>query len=267
MFPLAFVTGSLQGHWWGFISRNYVAWPIFFLMNVFIALKGTHFYHFLKIKLLVKTFCRQLWSCFIHKAIMHFHSFSFKTIKQVTNNTLMKINTCTKLVGHPFIDNDGNLFCSKFCYTKFWGGVRLIILITSKTRKTQYYPSKTWVFPVKPTGLGNTHKTRVFANLVTVGVLCPCMSLWVCDRVTVGVLCPYMSIWVCDRVTVGVLCPSMGLWVLGKAVFGKECRLLLKEQSDQGLHCLPFCLHLLDTLVQHHTVQICMYVQHFWCDN
>ena len=42
MFPLAFVAGSLQGHWWGFISRNYVVWPIFFRMNVFIALKGTH---------------------------------------------------------------------------------------------------------------------------------------------------------------------------------------------------------------------------------
>ena len=44
MFPLAFVAQSLQGHWWGFISRNYVVWPIFFLMNVFIALKGTHFW-------------------------------------------------------------------------------------------------------------------------------------------------------------------------------------------------------------------------------
>ena len=44
MFPLAFVAGWLQGHWWGFISRNYVVWPIFFLMNVFIALKGSHFW-------------------------------------------------------------------------------------------------------------------------------------------------------------------------------------------------------------------------------
>ena len=43
MFPLAFVAGSLQGHLRGFISRNYVVWPIFFLMNVFVALKGTHF--------------------------------------------------------------------------------------------------------------------------------------------------------------------------------------------------------------------------------
>ena len=27
---------------------------------------------------------------------------------------------------------------------------------------TQYYPSKTQVFPVKPAGLGNAHKTQVF---------------------------------------------------------------------------------------------------------
>ena len=46
MFPLAFVAGSLQGHWWGFISQNYVVWPIFSLMNVFIALKGTQFLNF-----------------------------------------------------------------------------------------------------------------------------------------------------------------------------------------------------------------------------
>ena len=38
MFPLAFVAGSPKCHWWGFISQNYVVWPIFFLMNVFIAL-------------------------------------------------------------------------------------------------------------------------------------------------------------------------------------------------------------------------------------
>ena len=43
MFPLAFVAGWLQGHWWGFISRNYVVWPTFLLMNVFTALKGSHF--------------------------------------------------------------------------------------------------------------------------------------------------------------------------------------------------------------------------------
>ena len=44
MFPLAFVAGWLQGYWWGFISRNYVVWPTFLLMNVFIALKGSHFW-------------------------------------------------------------------------------------------------------------------------------------------------------------------------------------------------------------------------------
>ena len=47
MFPLAFVAGWLQGHWGGFISRNYVVWPTFFLMNVFIALKGSHFWFYI----------------------------------------------------------------------------------------------------------------------------------------------------------------------------------------------------------------------------
>ena len=47
MFPLAFVARWLQGHWWGFISRNYVVWPTFFLMNVFIALKGSHFWFYI----------------------------------------------------------------------------------------------------------------------------------------------------------------------------------------------------------------------------
>ena len=36
-------SGFLQGHWWGFISRNYVVWPTFLLLNVFTALKGSHF--------------------------------------------------------------------------------------------------------------------------------------------------------------------------------------------------------------------------------
>ena len=44
VFPLALIAGWLQGHWWGFISRNYVVWPTFLLMNVFIALKGSHFW-------------------------------------------------------------------------------------------------------------------------------------------------------------------------------------------------------------------------------
>ena len=48
MFPLAFVAGWLQGHWWGFISRNYVVWPIFIFTNVFIALKGSHFWFLFK---------------------------------------------------------------------------------------------------------------------------------------------------------------------------------------------------------------------------
>ena len=47
MFPLAFVAGWLQGHWWGFISRNYIVRSTFFLINVFIALKGSHFWFYI----------------------------------------------------------------------------------------------------------------------------------------------------------------------------------------------------------------------------
>ena len=39
MFPLAFVAGSLQCHWWGFISRNYVVWPTSFLWIFSLLLK------------------------------------------------------------------------------------------------------------------------------------------------------------------------------------------------------------------------------------
>ena len=49
MFSLAFVAGWLQGHWWGFISRNYVVWPTFLFMNIFIALKGSHFWFLFQI--------------------------------------------------------------------------------------------------------------------------------------------------------------------------------------------------------------------------
>ena len=57
VFPLAFIAGWLQGHWWGFISRNYVVWPTFVLMNAFIALKGSHFWFlFFCLPLLLATF-------------------------------------------------------------------------------------------------------------------------------------------------------------------------------------------------------------------
>ena len=34
-----FIAGWLQGHWWGFISLNYVVWPTFLLTNVSLLLK------------------------------------------------------------------------------------------------------------------------------------------------------------------------------------------------------------------------------------
>ena len=37
-----------------------------------------------------------------------------------------------------------------------------------------------------------------------------------------------------------------------------QIRLLLEEQSDQGLHCLPFHLHILDTYLYCKTKQLCI---------
>ena len=76
MFPLAFVAEWLQGHWWGFISRNYVVWPTFLLMNVFIALKGSHFWFLFLVTRLV---------CFygeISKIIPKLSQNVYKTCKQ-----------------------------------------------------------------------------------------------------------------------------------------------------------------------------------------
>ena len=53
MFLLTFVAGPLQGHWWGFTSRNYVVWHIFFLMNVSLLLKEHIFYFYLPLLQLV----------------------------------------------------------------------------------------------------------------------------------------------------------------------------------------------------------------------
>ena len=100
---------------------------------------------FLKIKLLVKTVHRQLCSCFIHYQykwrqfycwIYTFTAFHSKqlvnSLKHVTNNTLMKINTCTKLVGNNYSNLSyrtvGLLY--KILGVGGGGGVRLIIFIT-----------------------------------------------------------------------------------------------------------------------------------------
>ena len=73
MFPLAFVAGWLQGHWWGFISRNYVVWPTFLLMNVFIALKRISFLIFI---CYCKWYIKRQWYG-NHWEVRHFHHLQF----------------------------------------------------------------------------------------------------------------------------------------------------------------------------------------------
>ena len=50
MISLAFIAGSLQGHWWGFISQNYVD-PSSFLLMFSLLLKELIFYFYLSDKI------------------------------------------------------------------------------------------------------------------------------------------------------------------------------------------------------------------------
>ena len=43
-----------------------------------------------------------------------------------------------------------------------------------------------------------------------------------------------------------------------------KIRLLLKKQSDQGLHCSPFHQHLLDALMQCTVHQIFLFLGQLW---
>ena len=76
-FPLAFVAKSLQSHWWGFLRRNFEVWPIYFLTNVFTALKGTHFCIFICCHarqfqcILSTTSCDHFSSIFTHKKLKY----------------------------------------------------------------------------------------------------------------------------------------------------------------------------------------------------
>ena len=91
MLPLAFVAGWLQGHWWGFISRNYVIWPTFFLMDVFIALKGSHF-----------------WFLFINRSILN------KYTEQIFN---------LRILGEKYLQHQHNLYHVFIDFKKAFGRV------------------------------------------------------------------------------------------------------------------------------------------------
>ena len=135
---------------------------------------------------------------------MHFHSFSFKNNlltalnRPVTNNTLMKINTCTKLVGHPFNDNYSNLSCSWCCFTKFEEGEEGL----GETHNF-YYPVKPSITLVKP---GFSQKNPLgWAILIKPGFL-PTLQVhvnqgrlvaqWPCNYPLIRQLC---TVWCFNR--------------------------------------------------------------------
>ena len=110
MFPLAFVAGWLQGHWWGFISRNYVVWPTFLLMNVFIALKGSHFWF-----LLVYAVCKRGVAPLCLGCPATLKPLSFIYNRSAYTCTWKRLIECLSLL----TGRQGTLF-HKFCVW-FWG--------------------------------------------------------------------------------------------------------------------------------------------------
>ena len=92
MFSLAFVSGWLEGHWWGFISRNYVVWPTFFLMNVFIALKGSHFWFYIGVST-SEAYLPSFSSVVKRKLISRFKANLTKTLNKSSDTNQGKLRT------------------------------------------------------------------------------------------------------------------------------------------------------------------------------
>ena len=65
------------------------------------------------------------------------------------------------------------------------------------------------------------------------------------ERNEIG-LCDTVNLFIFTAITIMILCFQTDM--PGQTV-QTQISLLLEEQSDQGLHCLPFCLHRLNSLL------------------
>ena len=102
-------------HWWGFISRNYVVWPIFFLMNLFIALKGTHFLSLFTTKL-------HMFSLTLHLVLMFFSPIlSCSSLGEVwAGPCVSRAFVCLSCIRYFFV----------FLYSSWWPGWLRIVIVT-----------------------------------------------------------------------------------------------------------------------------------------
>ena len=140
MFPLAFFAGSLQGHWWGFISRNYVVWPIFCLMNVFIALKGTHFLFLFESTAYLKF--RKLQHVFLWRSLQIHYSVTDEAFLAETSkygpSTFLRM--CSLLLKE-------RIFVFFISFHQLWVGVRIYPNFTHAEPGSRFYLFWVWVVP------------------------------------------------------------------------------------------------------------------------
>ena len=98
-FLLAFVAKSLQNYWWGFFRRNFEVWSIYFLTNVFTALKGTPFCIFIYNILFSRNVKYIIISSlgFSRRYFHSMHGYSSYWVVQRSQKTLyhtMSLNSC-----------------------------------------------------------------------------------------------------------------------------------------------------------------------------
>ena len=155
MFPLAFVAGWLQGHWWGFISRNYVVWPTFFLMNVFIALKGSHFWFYI----FSPNVSYNLYQCYVLSRLLFGLQTMFLLKKHINVLTDFHLDTLRKLQALPegtssaavllllgalLLEAELNKRHLSLLYSCFKFGNSKLVLLAK--RQFQFYDSEGWSF-------------------------------------------------------------------------------------------------------------------------
>ena len=147
MFPLAFVAGWLQGHWWGFISRNYVVWPTFLLVNVFIALKGSHFW-FLSIVHRTSSVCQHFQTSSPQKALGQFKPNLMRRLCGRRNESSFEWSChMTKMAAMPIYGE--NLKKSSSLEPNRWWSWNLVCSIgCSSTTKLLQMMTLSWLWPI-----------------------------------------------------------------------------------------------------------------------
>ena len=205
MFPLAFVAGWLQGHWWGFVSRNYVVWPTFFLMNVFIALKGSHFWIFIYESL----------HCHYQQSDQGLNCLPFSAVwSECPLFAILKSDICLH-------------YLPLFSFLADWSRSILFAILSILIRV-----STTWHSQQSDQGLHCLPLSAVWSGSTQSAIL----SL--IRGTQFAILTSLSSVYTTCDSFLAVLWRSTVLVILSSLI--RVYTFYHSQQSDQGLHCLPF---------------------------